>query len=70
MKYYVPLSSYKPEKHNKMPNKIDFIRIEDEKNQYAVLNLNNMIPVPDEAIIDFDINILPNDTEEERKYRE
>lgn len=70
VKYYVPLSSYKPEKHNNMPNKIDFIRIEDEEHQYAVLNLNNMIPVPDNAIIDFDFNILPVSTEEERKYRD
>jgi protein AbiQ len=70
IKYYVPFSSYKPEKHDNMSDKIDFIRIEDEKNRYAVLNLNNMIPVPDKAVIDFDFNILPNNTEEERKYRD
>ncbi len=70
MKYYVPLSSYKPEKHDNMSNKIDFVRIEDEKHKYAVLNLNNMIPVPDNAIIDFNINILSTNTEEERKYRD
>ena len=28
-KYFVPLSSYKPEKHDSMPEKIDFIRIEE-----------------------------------------
>lgn len=71
IKYYVPLSSYKPHKHDYMPtDKIDFIRIEDSKNKYAVLNLNNMIPVPDEAVVEFDINILPSGTEEERKYRD
>lgn len=42
--YFVPLSSYKP-KHQKMKNGLDFLKIKD----YAVLNLNCMIPVPDGA---------------------
>jgi protein AbiQ len=70
IKYYVPLSSYKPEKHDNMKEAIDFIKIEDKDDKYAVLNLNNMIPVPDEAIISFNINILPNKTQDERKYRD
>lgn len=69
-KYYIPLSSYKPKKHDTMDEKIDFIRIEDDKGKYAVLNINNMLPIPDEAIINFDLNFLPNNTEKERKYRD
>ncbi len=41
MKYFAPLSSYK-DKHKKMLETVDFIKIKD----YAVINLNNMIPVP------------------------
>ena len=41
MDYFVPLSSFKP-KHKKMDEKIDFIKVRD----YAVINLNNMFPVP------------------------
>lgn len=70
IKYYVPFSSYKPDKHDKMKDNVDFIRIEDNDKKYAVLNLNNMIPVPDNAIIEFDINSLNNGSEEERKYRD
>ena len=39
--YFVPLSSFK-EKHKKMKQSVDFIKLKD----YAVLNLNNMFPVP------------------------
>ena len=35
-----------------MPETVDFIKIKD----YAVINLNNMIPVPVEQIIEMDIN--------------
>ena len=41
-KYFAPLSSFKA-KHKKMTEGIDFIKIKD----YAVININNMIPVPD-----------------------
>jgi len=51
LKYFAPLSSYK-DKHKKMKEGVDFIKIKD----YAVINLNNMIPVPDSQIIDIDIN--------------
>ena len=50
-KYFAPLSSFKP-KHKKMKEGVDFIKIKD----YAVLNLNNMIPVPDSACFLPDIN--------------
>lgn len=39
--YFAPLSSFKP-KHKTMPEMIDFMKIKD----YAVINLNNMFPVP------------------------
>ena len=39
--YFAPLSSFKP-KHLKMKESIDFIKVKD----YAVINLNNMFPVP------------------------
>ena len=35
-----------------MKESIDFIKIKD----YAVINLNNMIPVPDSQIVALDIN--------------
>ena len=51
MRYFAPLSSYK-EKHKRMTERIDFIKIKD----YAVINLNNMIPVPNSQVVDIDIN--------------
>lgn len=41
MNYFAPLSSFKA-KHKKMKNGLDFIKI----GNYAVINLNNMFPVP------------------------
>lgn len=41
-KYFVPLSSYK-DKHELIKEGIDFIKIK----HYAVLNINNMFPVPE-----------------------
>ena len=48
IKYFAPLSSFK-DKHKQMKEGVDFIKIKD----YAVINLNNMIPVPDSQIVDF-----------------
>jgi len=39
--YFAPLSSFK-EKHRRMSNGLDFIKVKN----YAVINLNNMFPVP------------------------
>ena len=39
--YFAPLSSFKP-KHETMTEKLDFIKVK----KYAVINLNNMFPVP------------------------
>lgn len=41
LSYFAPLSSFK-QKHKKMKEGVDFIKIRD----YAVININNMIPVP------------------------
>ncbi len=49
--YFAPLSSFKS-KHKKMKESVDFIKIKD----YAVININNMIPVPKEQLIELDIN--------------
>lgn len=53
--YYIPVSSAKP-KHRKMSNNIDFHKIQDSGILYAVLNLNNMIPVPDACITQIKYN--------------
>lgn len=42
MSYFAPLSSFKA-KHHKMKNNVDFIKV----GTYAVINLNNMFPVPE-----------------------
>lgn len=39
--YFAPLSSFK-DKHRRMKEAIDFIKVKD----YAIINLNNMFPVP------------------------
>ena len=49
--YFAPLSSYK-EKHRKMKNNMDFLKI----GNYAVINLNNMFPVPKSLCIYVDIS--------------
>ena len=49
--YFAPLSSYKT-KHVKMRESVDFIKIKD----YAVINFNNMIPIPQSQIVEIDIN--------------
>lgn len=55
--YYVPISSPKP-KHKSMSNSLDFHKLLDPENGYlyAVLNLNNMIPVPDSCITQLKYN--------------
>lgn len=42
MKYFAPLSSFKL-KHTRMKNGLDFVKV----GNYAVININNMFPVPD-----------------------
>lgn len=49
MNYYVPISSVK-EKHYKMNEDIDFIKINKDDRILGVLNLNNMIPIDNENV--------------------
>ena len=49
--YFAPLSSFK-EKHKKMRDSIDFIKIKN----YTVINLNNMFPVLEEKYTYVDIS--------------
>lgn len=51
IEYFAPLSSFKP-KHKKMKETVDFIKIKN----YAVININNMVPVPDGEYRLVDIN--------------
>lgn len=46
MKYFAPLSSYKP-KHEKMKNGLDFIKV----GNYAVININNMFRFQRDVIL-------------------
>lgn len=50
MDYFAPLSSFKP-KHERMKEGMDFIKVL----RYAVINLNNMFPVPpsERVYVDF-----------------
>lgn len=59
--YYVPISSAKP-KHHKMSNNLDFHKLQDETTGYlyAVLNINNMIPVPNECLTQLKYNQVEN----------
>ena len=53
--YFAPLSSFK-EKHLHMPDTLDFIKI----GHRAVINLNCMIPVPDNKLSYVNINSIPD----------
>ena len=47
--YYVPISSAK-EKHYKIKEGIDFIKIKQDDKIIGVLNLNNMIPISNDNV--------------------
>lgn len=55
IKYFAPLSSFKS-KHERMKNGLDFIKI----GNYAVININNMFPVPDGEYTYVDIPKVKN----------
>lgn len=58
-KYFAPMSSPKP-KHKTLPSKmIDLYKI--KNGTYGVINLNNMIPVPDSCVKKVDINNLSDE---------
>lgn len=61
IKYYAPFTSPKP-KHQQMKNGKDFRKI--DHGRLGAINFNNMIPVPDNALILKDI-----DNESDRPYR-
>ena len=61
IKYYAPFTSPKS-KHLNMKNTKDFRKI--NNGIYGAINFNNMIPVPDRALLLIDINNEPNE-----KYR-
>lgn len=58
--YFAPLSSFK-EKHRKMKNGLDFIKVGD----YAVINLNNMFPIAEGTYQRVDFSSVPD-----RRYRD
>lgn len=51
MNYFAPLSSFK-DKHKVMKESLDFIKIKN----YAVINLNNMLPIPEGSYSYVDIS--------------
>lgn len=53
--YFAPLSSFK-EKHRRMKDGLDFIKVKD----YAVINLNNMFPVPEGSCRKVDFKAEPD----------
>ena len=55
MNYFAPLSSFKA-KHERMKNGLDFIKV----GNYAVININNMFPVPDGEYTYVDIPKVKN----------
>lgn len=60
LNYFAPLASPKP-KHLHMKNSLDFIKI--DHGNLGVINLNNMIPVVEDALSLLDVE------KEEEKYR-
>ena len=61
LNYYVPISSAKSKHHN-MSNSIDFHKLIDEATGelYAVININNMIPVPDFCVTQLKYDKIAN----------
>ncbi len=66
--YCIPLDHPK-EKHYKMKNDIDFMRIFDGKKLIGIMNLNNMIPVDDSVIQPLNISPTVDDSLAERAYK-
>lgn len=62
LKYFVPMESPKPNHANIKPGK-HIIKL--DGGRYGILGFNNMIPVHNDALIEFDINAEPD-----QKYRE
>ena len=58
IRYYAPFTSPKP-KHQKMKNTKDFRKI--NHGLYGAINFNNMIPVLDSALIQINIENIPDE---------
>ena len=56
MDYFAPLSSFK-DNHARMQESVDFIKVK----RYAVININNMFPVPDGLATYVDISKEKNE---------
>ncbi|MDR0767205.1 MAG: type III toxin-antitoxin system ToxN/AbiQ family toxin [Methanosarcinales archaeon] len=64
--YYAGLASPK-DKHSNMKNMADFIKI--NNGDWGVINLNNMIPVPQRLLTKVDFSLLSVVTAEDRHYK-
>ena len=67
-KYCIPLSSPK-EKHKKMRDSLDFMKIEKDGKLIGVLNINLMIPVSDIVLEPVDITIHKRDRNPIKHYK-
>lgn len=57
-KYFVPMESPKPNHANVKPGR-HILKL--DEGRLGLLGFNNMIPVPDSALIQFDINLEPDE---------
>lgn len=64
--YFIPLTSPK-EKHIKMHNMLDFLKI--ANGAYGAINFNNMIPVLPAYINEIDTTIYENDSITDKNYK-
>lgn len=64
--YYAPLTSPK-QKHLKMKNQIDFLKI--NGGEWGAINFNNMIPIHNSSLQPIEIQILPTDDKEIVDYK-
>lgn len=67
IKYFAPLASPRP-KHSKMKDNIDFIKI--NNGEHGAINLNNMIPIANEGIINYNINKEPDNAYRNLLYQQ
>ena len=65
MSYYIPLTSGNKAKFESMPNRLDFIKIQDPIDDEIIgaIDINNMIPAPDMVVSDFTYDLVRNCTD-------
>ena len=69
-KYCIPLTSPK-QKHKKMKNDIDFLKMKDKNDKLiGALNFNNMIPITESVITPLNLKPNKNDNPKEKAYKE